>query len=146
MLFNTYEFILLFAPASIVAFYLLRRFASARLAIASAVLASLAFYAHWRADYVPVLLASIAVNYALGSLILRAPGAPSPGRDRGWRRAQYRAAGLLQIHGLRRHAGQRSSRPGGCGPVRRHAARGVVLHVPADRLSGRLPSRQDARQ
>jgi alginate O-acetyltransferase complex protein AlgI len=74
VLFNTYLFTVVFAPLALIAFYLLRRFAQPSVALASVVVASLIFYAYWRPDYVPVLMVSIIVNYAIGTLILSNPG------------------------------------------------------------------------
>ena len=74
MLFNTYQFTAVFAPLSLIVFYLLRRLAPPSWALASVVAASLIFYAYWRADYVPVLMVSIVINYGLGTLILSKPG------------------------------------------------------------------------
>lgn len=70
MLFNTYEFTILFAPISIVSFYLARQYLGLSLALAVAIAFSLAFYAWWRVDYVPVLVASVLINYGLGTAIL----------------------------------------------------------------------------
>ncbi len=75
MLFNTYLFTLVFAPASLLIFYSLRRLTSPKWTLAATVGISLAFYAYWRADYVPVLVISILINYALGTTILSKPGA-----------------------------------------------------------------------
>ncbi len=74
MLFNTYIFTLVFAPASLAIFYFLRRFASPSITLAATVVMSLGFYAYWRIDYVPLLIGSILVNYALGTTILARPG------------------------------------------------------------------------
>jgi D-alanyl-lipoteichoic acid acyltransferase DltB (MBOAT superfamily) len=71
VLFNTYQFTVVFAPLALLAFYLLRRFAPPSAALGSVVVASLVFYAWWRPDYVPVLVASIIINYAIGTLIIR---------------------------------------------------------------------------
>src|SRR4051812_41107821 len=74
VLFNTYQFTVIFAPLSLIVFYLLRRLAPPSWALASVVVASLIFCAYWRPDYVPVLMASIVINYGLGTLILSKPG------------------------------------------------------------------------
>ena len=70
MLFNSYEFVLLFVPLTLAGFYLLGG-ASARLGILWIASASFFFYAYWRPVYLLLLLASIAVNYLLGRLIAR---------------------------------------------------------------------------
>ncbi|HEY9103983.1 MBOAT family protein [Chitinimonas sp.] len=65
MLFNSYIFIFVFLPATLLGFYLLGRrnpmWASGWLAAAS-----LTFYGWWDARYVALLLASIAFNYLAG--------------------------------------------------------------------------------
>ncbi len=69
MLFNSYAFIFLFLPA-----VLLGTFALGRLDHLAAVvwlaLASLAFYAFGNWQFVPLLVASIAFNYAIGYLLI----------------------------------------------------------------------------
>ncbi|WP_041358192.1 hypothetical protein [Nitrobacter hamburgensis] len=74
MLFNTYQFTVVFVPLALLTFYLLRRFAPSSLALASIVVASLLFYAYWRADYVPILVLSILIYYGIGAAILAWPG------------------------------------------------------------------------
>jgi alginate O-acetyltransferase complex protein AlgI len=68
MLFNSYEFVLLFVPLTLAGFYLFGR-VDARLGIGWLVLASFAFYAYWKPIYLVLLLASIAFNYQVGRLI-----------------------------------------------------------------------------
>lgn len=74
MLFNSAEFILAFLPLGwLVYFWLNRR----RLTLAGKVwlvLASLFFYGWWNPAYLGLILVSIAVNFALGSALARAPG------------------------------------------------------------------------
>src|SRR5471030_1846787 len=65
MLFNSYEFIFLFLPATAVGYFVIGRF-SPDWASAWLALASLVFYGWWNPSYVPLLCASIAVNYAIG--------------------------------------------------------------------------------
>jgi alginate O-acetyltransferase complex protein AlgI len=72
MLFNSYLFILVFLPLSLLAFYLLRQTGHLAAALTAAILTSLAFYAYWKLSYVPVLCLSILLNYLCGTLILRA--------------------------------------------------------------------------
>ena len=64
MLFNSYEFIFLFLPVTLVGFFLLGR-GSRTLALGWLILASLFFYAWWRPINVPIIAPSIAVNFAL---------------------------------------------------------------------------------
>ncbi|MFC4302364.1 MBOAT family O-acyltransferase [Cohnella boryungensis] len=66
MLFNSFEFILLFLPIVTLVYYLLNR---KKLTIASKawlVLSSLFFYSWWNISYLPLILLSILVNYGIG--------------------------------------------------------------------------------
>ena len=71
MLFNSYEFILVFVPVVWLLYYLTRSLAGFRPAAAILVLASLFFYAYWYPPYIVIILASIGVNFAFGRLISR---------------------------------------------------------------------------
>lgn len=71
MLFNSYEFILLFLPVTFGGFFLLGRLEQSRLAALWLVLASLFFYGYWDWHYVPLLTASILFNYFIGRNIER---------------------------------------------------------------------------
>ena len=71
MLFNSYEFIFLYLPVTLVGFFLLARFAGKLAAATWLTVASLGFYGWWDARYVVLLLASIAVNYTVGVQIAR---------------------------------------------------------------------------
>jgi len=75
MLFNSYEFIFLFFPIVLVGFLLMQG-RGAWLAAAWLALASLFFYGWWRWQALPLLLASIVVNYAFGLALT-----PAAGRD-----------------------------------------------------------------
>ena len=68
MLFNSFVFIFLFLPVVCVGFFVLAK-ASPRLAAGWLTVASLVFYGWWNPVYVPLLLASIAFNYATGMRI-----------------------------------------------------------------------------
>ena len=74
MLFNSYEFLFGFLPATLFVFFVLGRFA-VRPAAAALALASFVFYAWWDVRYVALLAASIAVNYLTGYLTGRANAA-----------------------------------------------------------------------
>lgn len=74
MLFHTYPFVFAFAPISLLAFHGLRAAGLRNIALACAIAASLIFYGSWRTDYVPVLVASILLNYGVGCSILRLRG------------------------------------------------------------------------
>jgi alginate O-acetyltransferase complex protein AlgI len=87
MLFNSLEFILVFLPAVFLVYFGLNR---KRLTIAGKswlVLASLAFYAWWNVQYLPLILVSILVNFVVGSALARLAS--------GARRGGLRAEGLL---------------------------------------------------
>lgn len=71
MLFNSFEFLLVFLPATLAGFHLLLPF-SQRAALWLVLVASLAFYGYWSPPYVLLILGSIAFNYAVARRILRA--------------------------------------------------------------------------
>src|SRR5690554_5293991 len=67
MLFNSYEFILLFLPVAFFGYFWLN---GAKLVIAAKawlVLCSLFFYSWWNVAYLPLILTSMLVNYAIGT-------------------------------------------------------------------------------
>jgi len=69
MLFNSFEFILLFLPVTLVAYFLLLR---CRLTIAAKswlLSASLFFYSWWNVKYLPLILVSVLFNYTIGGLL-----------------------------------------------------------------------------
>ena len=70
MLFNSYEFILLFLPVSLFVYY---RLISSNLSIALTwlVASSLLFYGWWNPTYLALLIASILFNYGLGLYLTR---------------------------------------------------------------------------
>jgi D-alanyl-lipoteichoic acid acyltransferase DltB (MBOAT superfamily) len=70
MLFNSYEFILVFLPVTLAGFFMLG-LRSRNLALAWIVTASLAFYAWWRPINVLIIAPSILVNFALARWLLR---------------------------------------------------------------------------
>ena len=76
MLFNSFEFIFLFLPVTLVAYFMLLRW---RLAIAAKswlLFASLFFYSWWNVRYLPLILGSILFNYTIGGILAEfdAPG------------------------------------------------------------------------
>ncbi|MDB5039406.1 MAG: rane bound O-acyl transferase family protein [Candidatus Eremiobacteraeota bacterium] len=71
MLFNSYVFLFAFLPVVAVGFFALGALRWRRVALAWLVLASLYFYAFWNVAYVPLLAASIGVNYAIGYALAR---------------------------------------------------------------------------
>ena len=80
MLFNSYPFLFLFLPVTMLGFHLLGRFGR-RPVIAWLGLASLVFYAAWNRTFVFFLLASILINY-LAALAIDAAPEESPARRR----------------------------------------------------------------
>jgi alginate O-acetyltransferase complex protein AlgI len=70
MLFNSYEFIFLFLPVTVIVYYLLNHL---RLTLASnawLLFASLFFYGWWDIRYMPLLLGSILFNYTISNLLI----------------------------------------------------------------------------
>jgi D-alanyl-lipoteichoic acid acyltransferase DltB (MBOAT superfamily) len=70
MLFNSYEFILVFLPAALAGFFLLGR-SSRDWALGWLTIASLVFYAWWRPINVLIIGPAILVNFVLARLLLR---------------------------------------------------------------------------
>lgn len=71
MLFNSYVFIFVFLPVSLIVYFLLNKF---KLTIASKiwlVLSSFIFYGWWKAIYLPLIIGSILVNYFIGTFLLK---------------------------------------------------------------------------
>ncbi|MES1203933.1 MAG: MBOAT family O-acyltransferase [Pseudomonadota bacterium] len=71
MLFNSFEFLLVFLPATLALYYGARRWFGLNAALGVLAAASLAFYGYWSIRAVPLLLASIAANYLLGLWLYR---------------------------------------------------------------------------
>ena len=80
MLFNSYEFILLFLPAVVVGYFAIARF-SAFGANAFLAGASMLFYAYWKLDFLWILLASVIVNFIVGHKLSRDAAAGHAGRS-----------------------------------------------------------------
>ncbi|MGF1498607.1 MAG: MBOAT family O-acyltransferase [Elainellaceae cyanobacterium] len=72
MLFNSYEFILLFLPITLLGFYLTSRLGSRRSPIFWLITVSFFFYGWWNPPYLLLLFLSIGVNYALGQVLNQA--------------------------------------------------------------------------
>jgi D-alanyl-lipoteichoic acid acyltransferase DltB (MBOAT superfamily) len=69
MLFNSYEFIVLFLPITLTVYFALN---TKRLTLAAnswLLFASLFFYSWWNVKYLPLLLGSILFNYTIGNLL-----------------------------------------------------------------------------
>lgn len=71
MLFTSFQFLFIFLPISVGLFFLLAHFRFTKAATVLLITASLAFYSYWDITYLPLLLASIAFNYFVGSKIER---------------------------------------------------------------------------
>lgn len=69
MLFNSYEFVFVFLPLTLLIYFTLARYLSHKLATGSLVVASLVFYSYWDIRYLLLLLGCILFNYTIGSLI-----------------------------------------------------------------------------
>lgn len=65
MLFNSYIFILLFLPLTIIGYFLLNRLDNFKIAHLFLLCMSLWFYAYFNLTYLQIILASIAVNYGI---------------------------------------------------------------------------------
>lgn len=75
MLFNSYIFIFLFLPLSLVLFFLFAKI-SKKAAILSLVVCSLFFYAYWDIANLPIILTSLIFNFFLGKLLIRTRSKP----------------------------------------------------------------------
>lgn len=73
MLFNSYPFLLLFLPVTVLVYYQLRKRNWQRLSRYWLIAASFIFYAWWNASYVIILLASISFNLIIGKILMRTP-------------------------------------------------------------------------
>jgi alginate O-acetyltransferase complex protein AlgI len=73
MLFNSYFFIFLFLPITLLGFHLLGGRLHHRLALVWLVAASLFFYGWWNPTYLGLIIASILGNYAFGIFLAGAP-------------------------------------------------------------------------
>jgi D-alanyl-lipoteichoic acid acyltransferase DltB (MBOAT superfamily) len=82
MLFNSYEFLFAFLPATLLLFFLAGR-VSRDFALGWLIVASLVFYAWWRPVNVPIIAASLAVNFTIARLLQRFAADRSKARLRG---------------------------------------------------------------
>ncbi len=69
MLFNSYEFIFIFLPITLVCFFILIRLHLLTAAKVWLLMTSLFFYGYWKITYLPLLLISVVVNYYFGKYI-----------------------------------------------------------------------------
>lgn len=73
MLFNSYIYLFAFLPVSIIGYFWLNRHLSSWYGRFWLVLCSLFFYSWWNVKYLPLILGSILVNYAVGERLVRHP-------------------------------------------------------------------------
>ena len=71
MLFNSFEFLFIFLPVTLAVFFLLGAKGWTSAAGAWLAVASLGFYSYWNPHDVPIILASIGINYLVGERITR---------------------------------------------------------------------------
>lgn len=69
MLFNSFEFLLLFLPAVLIVYYTLLRIDKIVIAKLWLVAASVFFYAWWNISYLPIIIGSITTNFIIGNFI-----------------------------------------------------------------------------
>ena len=69
MLFNSFEFIFLFAPCTFLLWALLRRYRLSSIAVLVLLFTSLFFYAYWNPPFILLLLGSVIVNYVFQRVI-----------------------------------------------------------------------------
>ncbi len=69
MLFNSFEFIFVFLPLSVVLYYFLTHKRLVEAAKGLLVFASLTFYSYWNIRYLPLILSSMLFNYIIGNLL-----------------------------------------------------------------------------
>ena len=73
MLFNSYEFIFLFLPITLIIFHLIGKIGNYWFSIAWLVLASLFFYGWWNPAYLWLIVGSMLFNYGVGTMITSHP-------------------------------------------------------------------------
>jgi len=76
MLFNSYQYILLFLPISLIIYFTLNHYRLVQAAKFWLVLVSIFFYGYWNLIYVPLLVGSILFNYTIGFLLLKKQADP----------------------------------------------------------------------
>jgi alginate O-acetyltransferase complex protein AlgI len=70
MLFNSYSFILIFLPITLLGYFVLNKWGKIQMAKSWLLLASLYFYSYWTINNLPILLTSIFFNFALTQKIV----------------------------------------------------------------------------
>lgn len=69
MLFNSFEFLLLFLPVSLLGFFLIGRLGNVKFALTWLITCSLLFHGYWKASYTWLFVVSIITNYWMGLAI-----------------------------------------------------------------------------
>lgn len=77
MLFNSFEFILVFLPITFIVYFILNKQRLVAAGKVWIVFASLFFYSWWDIKYLPLILISLFVNYAIGSSFKNDPNSPN---------------------------------------------------------------------
>lgn len=78
MLFNSFVFIFLFLPLTLIAYFGFNRFGHTTLAKTTLVIASLYFYAFFNLYYLPIIVVSILVNYGLSYVMINSDRMRTP--------------------------------------------------------------------
>ena len=78
MVFNSYEFILIFLPLAFLAFVLAHRFGGWNAAFNVVAIASLIFYAQWSLTLLAILMVSVVSNFVVGNILIFATRAGKP--------------------------------------------------------------------
>jgi D-alanyl-lipoteichoic acid acyltransferase DltB (MBOAT superfamily) len=71
MLFNSYEFIFIFIPITLIGFWYLSRWQKPSLVLGWLIFSSLIFYLLWKPRFILILLFSVGVNWAIGNNLTR---------------------------------------------------------------------------
>lgn len=71
MLFNSYDFILVFLPIVFVGYWTVNHFLSVKSGIIWLCLASLFFYGYWNVSYVPLIVFSFVFNFLVGRILVQ---------------------------------------------------------------------------
>src|SRR5579863_6182972 len=77
MLFNSYPFLFVFLPLTLLVFHGLRRFGWLGASVASLTLASIAFYAYWKPQDTLILIGSVVFNFLVSKWLTRLVGSRS---------------------------------------------------------------------
>src|SRR3989338_1237039 len=94
MLFNSYEYIVVFLPVVCLVYFYLKTRRLAEISKGFLAAASLFFYSWWEIRYLPLILISLAANYIIGSSFSRKGLSANAGRK------ALLAAGLVLNLGL----------------------------------------------